>query len=713
MRIVGFVICIMACAFQGLSAQKIEVKDFGETSEIQMVSTQRKDANGGICALIRVAIPSNEAVLFQGNVIGEAKYKGNEYMIYMSAGSRFLRIHYANSQTLGIDFTQYGYEGLASKRVYELVLSLPERQPLLLPVVGGRESPGRREDKLKLYTYSEENWSEGRLAVRLKGCGSNCKYGFIDSDANLVIPCLFDTIANFSEGLCLVRMGEKYGFVDSLGNIVIEPQYDFATSFKNGKAAVFAKENKYESMIIDKQGNVIGDFRFRPELLGLTDLYKYAVLKRSEEDHEKAFIALKAYENRKKTKGDIYWLPNNIKTTKEEQEIIYMLGDYYYYNHGLDSIIQQDKSIAFMYWYSIASYNGDAECRLAMCYLYGYGCTKNTNQAIKHFEHAVELSSPMAMSQLGERYYRGYYIPQDTLKGKALIVQSANLGYTAALYQLGEIYEGKWIAGDSNLNYHEAFYYYKLAAQQDYLPALDKLARCYSEGIGVERDLNMAVDLWFKYSRKSPLFELSTLEEISNLYASGLITSYNEDVIMRLEEIVKQCLTTVDGKGSYLNRIRFNLAICYYYGYGVEQDLTKSIKYLSKVAYTGFDTYINDLALANLILSWCYFKGYGVKKDLIVAKQCQFETWQTVEYYFFKNDIIPNKSNYYNTFTDYCKYSLGDYFGTEFERDVNIMMRLKSEGFFIIHSKRKERENYWINKDSSNRKVCLRRILEI
>lgn len=109
----------------GLCAQEIHVKRFGEISEIQMVSMQRKDANGGICALVRVGIPSNEAVLFQGNVIGDAEYKGNEYMVYMTEGSRFLRIHYPNCETLMIDFTQYGYEGLASKRVYELVLSLP------------------------------------------------------------------------------------------------------------------------------------------------------------------------------------------------------------------------------------------------------------------------------------------------------------------------------------------------------------------------------------------------------------------------------------------------------------------------------------------------------------------------------------------------------------------------------------------------------------
>lgn len=128
MRIVGFVICIMACAFQGLSAQKIEVKDFGETSEIQMASMQRQDVNGNICALVRVVVPFNERALFQGNVIGDTEYKGNEYLVYMTKGSRFLRIHYPNCETLMVNFENECDEcpnGLKAKFVYKLVLNLP------------------------------------------------------------------------------------------------------------------------------------------------------------------------------------------------------------------------------------------------------------------------------------------------------------------------------------------------------------------------------------------------------------------------------------------------------------------------------------------------------------------------------------------------------------------------------------------------------------
>lgn len=107
-------------------AQKIEVKSFDETQEIHWIPQQRMDENSVICALVRVAVLPDEHVLFKGNVIGRVDYEGNEYRVYLSSGTRYLRIHYPGYETLFIDFQSYGYDGLESKRIYELVLSLPD-----------------------------------------------------------------------------------------------------------------------------------------------------------------------------------------------------------------------------------------------------------------------------------------------------------------------------------------------------------------------------------------------------------------------------------------------------------------------------------------------------------------------------------------------------------------------------------------------------------
>lgn len=122
------IISIALCVSLSSYAQEIQVKSFTEASEVLWTQKQRLDNNGIICALVRVAVPWKENVLFQGNVVGEISYKGNEYLIYMSKGSRFLRVHYPNYETLIIDFAEYDYKELESKRVYELVLSLPDKQ---------------------------------------------------------------------------------------------------------------------------------------------------------------------------------------------------------------------------------------------------------------------------------------------------------------------------------------------------------------------------------------------------------------------------------------------------------------------------------------------------------------------------------------------------------------------------------------------------------
>lgn len=185
MKNVVCVIVFIICASQSLFAQEIEIKRFAELSEIQMVSTQRVDANGVVCALVRVVVPSNEGALFQGNVIGETVYKGNEYLVYMSEGSRYLRVHYPNCETLMIDFTQLGYKGLESKRVYELVLTLPSE--LTQGILGANNTEASND--LGLLFFNNNDYDRAIHWLEL-----GAKEGNIDAQNNL--------------GLCYLRKGD-------------------------------------------------------------------------------------------------------------------------------------------------------------------------------------------------------------------------------------------------------------------------------------------------------------------------------------------------------------------------------------------------------------------------------------------------------------------------------------------------------------------------
>lgn len=66
----------------------------------------------------------------------------------------------------------------------------------------------------------------------------------------------------FSEGLAPIRVNGKFGFINKSGEWAIKPKYDFANNFADGLAIVEpdGAEGKYG--VIDKEGNIVADFKY-------------------------------------------------------------------------------------------------------------------------------------------------------------------------------------------------------------------------------------------------------------------------------------------------------------------------------------------------------------------------------------------------------------------------------------------------------------------
>lgn len=84
--------------------------------------------------------------------------------------------------------------------------------------------------------------------------GDQAKYGMIDRTGKVVVPFMYDSIGDFSEGLAVARMGQKNGFIDKTGNLVLEIPYYSARAFKEGLAVVH--EGMHDG-VIDKTGKLI------------------------------------------------------------------------------------------------------------------------------------------------------------------------------------------------------------------------------------------------------------------------------------------------------------------------------------------------------------------------------------------------------------------------------------------------------------------------
>ena len=64
------------------------------------------------------------------------------------------------------------------------------------------------------------------------------KYGFADSDGNIIISCVYDSARPFREGMAAVKYHEKWGFVNESGEQVIPFIYDCVWPFRKGVALV-------------------------------------------------------------------------------------------------------------------------------------------------------------------------------------------------------------------------------------------------------------------------------------------------------------------------------------------------------------------------------------------------------------------------------------------------------------------------------------------
>ncbi len=81
------------------------------------------------------------------------------------------------------------------------------------------------------------------------------KYGYINNKGEIIIPCQFDSVLSFSDGLAPIYLDSLWGFIDINGKIVIPPKFKEVNRFSDGLSVVSLKSNgKSISMFINKKG---------------------------------------------------------------------------------------------------------------------------------------------------------------------------------------------------------------------------------------------------------------------------------------------------------------------------------------------------------------------------------------------------------------------------------------------------------------------------
>ena len=84
-------------------------------------------------------------------------------------------------------------------------------------------------------------FSEGLAPVRQRASG---KWGFINTEGTLVIPCIYEEASDFKDGLVPVKKDDKWGYINTSGEIIIPFEYENAFGAGDGLASV-GKDGKY------------------------------------------------------------------------------------------------------------------------------------------------------------------------------------------------------------------------------------------------------------------------------------------------------------------------------------------------------------------------------------------------------------------------------------------------------------------------------------
>ncbi len=90
---------------------------------------------------------------------------------------------------------------------------------------------------------------------------SKGKWGYEDSNGNLVVKYKFNAAGDFKDGVALVQDGKKYGVIDETGKFVVKPEYDMITDYNQLGLAEVMKGDSHG--FIDKAGKLVIPCKFK------------------------------------------------------------------------------------------------------------------------------------------------------------------------------------------------------------------------------------------------------------------------------------------------------------------------------------------------------------------------------------------------------------------------------------------------------------------
>lgn len=265
----------------------------------------------------------------------------------------------------------------------------------------------------------------------------------------------------------------------------------------------------------------------------------------------------------------------------------------------------------------------DSEARTA--YEQGFDCYRNREyeEAARLYRTSADLGFFRAQYALALLYMEGYGVEKDLDAAELWAQKAADQGYESAAKLVKELQEKRSATSDAlalgmnfyeQENYEQAVRHFRTAANADHPYAQACLAVCYATGEGVEKDLDTA-ELWAKRAldsgdeKAAALLDAIHEEQRDEAFESGVSCYEQGDYTQAF-----QYFHTAAQLG--LPNAQFSLALCYFEGEGVEQNLDMAILWVERASEQGFEAAAELLELLKTAKAHpfdlgvaCYEKG--------------------------------------------------------------------------------------------------------
>lgn len=117
---------VLLCGFTTVEAQKVKsVKLL--TNDKSAITKPRNDLNGQNCALIKLGY-DDDISRIEGNIIGEIDFNGDEKWIYLTSGTKEMKVVPANQKPFTITFSRYGIRSVQGGKTYKVEVEVPKNE---------------------------------------------------------------------------------------------------------------------------------------------------------------------------------------------------------------------------------------------------------------------------------------------------------------------------------------------------------------------------------------------------------------------------------------------------------------------------------------------------------------------------------------------------------------------------------------------------------